>query len=246
MKKIFLIISNNFSLSIYPKMFDIYCFSSVSCRLHKGTRSTSMLSHTVWYLLFQLSVLQASQGHEIYQHAITYSLISTVSAQCPAGFTRAGDLPACYHLQSDIYCFSSVSCRLYKGRKSTSMLSHTVRHWEELHRVWSTLPEAAQAEPPSDGRHGREEVPPGDETQDTRWEDVQRFSSTAGSAYNEVGYNGSRLYVASYFLPSANEVCKGNVFTGVCLPTGGRRGCLPSRVSAPGSLSRGVCPGVSV
>ena len=162
----------------------------MSCRLHKDRRSTSLLSLTVWYLLFQLSVLQGSQRQEIYQPAITYSLISTVSAQCPAGFTRARDLPVCYHLQSDIYCFSSVSCRVHKGRRSTSLLSHTVRHWEELHRVWSTLPEAAQAEPPSDGRHRREEAPSGDETQDTRWEDVQHFSSTAGSAYNEFGYNG--------------------------------------------------------
>ena len=47
MKNFFLKISNNFSLSIYPKMSDIYCFSSVSCRLYKGRRSTSLLSLTV-------------------------------------------------------------------------------------------------------------------------------------------------------------------------------------------------------
>ena len=125
-----------------------------------------------------------------------------------------------YPKMSDIYCFSSVSCRLHKGRGSTSLLSHTVRHWEELHRVWSTLPEAAQAEPPSDGWHGREEAPPGDETQDTRWEDVNAFQVQSVPLTTNSVTTVSRLYVASYFLPSANEVCKGNVFTGVCLPTG--------------------------
>ena len=52
-------------------------------------------------------------------------------------------------------------------------------------------------------------------------------------------------------LPPANEVCEGNVFTGVCLSTGG---LCPGRFSVQwgGSLSRGVsvreglCPGVSV
>ena len=118
MKNFFLKISNNFSLSIYSKMSDIYCFSSVSGRLYKGSRSTSLLSHTVWYLLFQLSVLQASQRQEIYQPAITYSVISTVSAKCPAGFTKAGDLPACYHIQSDI------------GKNFTA----SDRHCRKLHR----------------------------------------------------------------------------------------------------------------
>ena len=50
-------------------------------------------------------------------------------------------------------------------------------------------------------------------------------------------------------LPPANEVCKGYVFTGVCLSTGGLclgRGLCPGRVSVQGgSLSRGSLFGVS-
>ena len=46
------------------------------------------------------------------------------------------------------------------------------------------------------------------------------------------------------FLPPANEVCEGYVFTGVCLSTGGSRS-LSRGVSIPGgeSLSRGVWGG---
>ena len=70
-----------------------------------------------------------------------------------------------------------------------------------------------------------------------------------------------------FLLPPANEVCKGNVFTGVCLSTRGgvisvhgavsfqeggslsRRGVSVQKggLSLEGSLSRGsVCPGISL
>ena len=45
------------------------------------------------------------------------------------------------------------------------------------------------------------------------------------------------------FLPPANKVCKGNVFTGVCLSTGGLSLC-PGRDLCPGALCPGgLCPG---
>ena len=40
-------------------------------------------------------------------------------------------------------------------------------------------------------------------------------------------------------LPPANEVCKGYVFTGVCLSTGGGGLCPEGRLCPGGSLSRG-------
>ena len=43
------------------------------------------------------------------------------------------------------------------------------------------------------------------------------------------------------YLPPANEVCKGYVFTGVCVSTGGGGGLCPRGISVQGvSLSRGV------
>ena len=66
------------------------------------------------------------------------------------------------------------------------------------------------------------------------------------------------IYFLEPFLPPANEVCEGYVFTGVCLSTGGGSRSLIREVSIPGwgslsrgggswSLSRGVSiPGASV
>ena len=34
-------------------------------------------------------------------------------------------------------------------------------------------------------------------------------------------FSSSLLFISSLFLPPANEVCEGYVFTGVCLSTGG-------------------------
>ena len=43
------------------------------------------------------------------------------------------------------------------------------------------------------------------------------------------------------FIPPANEVCEGNVFTGICLSTGG---CLCPGVSVQGVfVQEGFCPG---
>ena len=55
----------------------------------------------------------------------------------------------------------------------------------------------------------------------------------------------SQSHPCLHSLPSSNEVCKGYVFTGVCLSTGGRRSLSGEGLhSGEGCLSRGgLCPG---
>ena len=65
--------------------------------------------------------------------------------------------------------------------------------------------------------------------------------------------NPNKLFIQPGFLPPADKVCEGNVFTCVCLSTGAGglcpRGwglCLGGGLYPGGSLSRGICLGVCV
>ena len=58
----------------------------------------------------------------------------------------------------------------------------------------------------------------------TPWCKFERLSSLTESKEHRISVNVSYIQgkYNLYFLPPANEVCEGYVFTGVCLSTGGR------------------------
>ena len=81
---------------------------------------------------------------------------------------------------------------------------------------------------------------------------LETSASTQRSVHTERWLNLIVIFV--YFLPPANEVCEGYVFTGVRLSRGGLcpggfspRGVSVQRGFCPGgSVQAGLCPGVSV